>query len=313
MPSRPTCGATAAPRAGRRGYDDADRWTRCTCSTWCATSWRCCTHSAARRCTRWSATTSARRWRPGARWCGPMCLPRGGADERALCRPAVPGQGHSLARPRCWTPSWRRCRARAATTSTTTPRATSAKPRWTRPQGLHAFLRAYYHIKSADWPHNDPHPLPAMTGEALAAAAHLLRDGPRPRHGRDGGAAHAHAGRRSPPAAGCPTTSWRSMRRIYAHRPAGRAAVVPQRTRPGHRRSCASLPAGASRCRAASSPAARTGACTRCPAPSRRCRPALADLRGCHLIDGAGHWVQQEQADTVSRLLLDFVRSAAAA
>jgi pimeloyl-ACP methyl ester carboxylesterase len=40
---------------------------------------------------------------------------------------------------------------------------------------------------------------------------------------------------------------------------------------------------------------------------------ALADLRGCHLVDGAGHWVQQEQADTVSRLLLDFVRSAAAA
>jgi pimeloyl-ACP methyl ester carboxylesterase len=40
---------------------------------------------------------------------------------------------------------------------------------------------------------------------------------------------------------------------------------------------------------------------------------ALADCRGSHLIDGAGHWVQQEQADTVSRLLLDFVRSAAAA
>jgi pimeloyl-ACP methyl ester carboxylesterase len=31
------------------------------------------------------------------------------------------------------------------------------------PQGLHAFLRAYYHVKSADWPHNDPRPLPAMT------------------------------------------------------------------------------------------------------------------------------------------------------
>jgi hypothetical protein len=29
------------------------------------------------------------------------------------------------------------------------------------PQGLHDFLRAYYHHKSADWPHNRPRPLPA--------------------------------------------------------------------------------------------------------------------------------------------------------
>jgi hypothetical protein len=27
------------------------------------------------------------------------------------------------------------------------------------PQGLHAFLRAYYHAKSADWPGNEPRPL----------------------------------------------------------------------------------------------------------------------------------------------------------
>src|ERR1043166_3535775 len=31
------------------------------------------------------------------------------------------------------------------------------------PQGLHAFLRAYYHVKSADWPHNRPLPLPARS------------------------------------------------------------------------------------------------------------------------------------------------------
>jgi hypothetical protein len=27
------------------------------------------------------------------------------------------------------------------------------------PQGLHAFFRAYYHYKSADWKGNKPHPL----------------------------------------------------------------------------------------------------------------------------------------------------------
>jgi pimeloyl-ACP methyl ester carboxylesterase len=32
---------------------------------------------------------------------------------------------------------------------------------------------------------------------------------------------------------------------------------------------------------------------------------------GCHLVDGAGHWVQQEQPDQVTRLLLQFVAQAA--
>jgi pimeloyl-ACP methyl ester carboxylesterase len=30
-------------------------------------------------------------------------------------------------------------------------------------------------------------------------------------------------------------------------------------------------------------------------------------MLGCHLVDGAGHWVQQEQPTEVSRLLLDFL------
>ena len=32
-------------------------------------------------------------------------------------------------------------------------------------------------------------------------------------------------------------------------------------------------------------------------------------LRGVHLVDGAGHWVQQEQPAAVNRLLIDFLRS----
>ena len=31
---------------------------------------------------------------------------------------------------------------------------------------------------------------------------------------------------------------------------------------------------------------------------------------GCHLVDGAGHWVQQEQPGEVSRLLVQFLREA---
>ena len=36
------------------------------------------------------------------------------------------------------------------------------------PQGLHAFLRAYYHMKSADWIDNQPHPLHEWSASALA-------------------------------------------------------------------------------------------------------------------------------------------------
>jgi pimeloyl-ACP methyl ester carboxylesterase len=39
---------------------------------------------------------------------------------------------------------------------------------WHPPQGLHAFLRAFFYVKSADWPGNKPHPLKARTAEELA-------------------------------------------------------------------------------------------------------------------------------------------------
>ena len=35
---------------------------------------------------------------------------------------------------------------------------------------------------------------------------------------------------------------------------------------------------------------------------------ACTNMIGCHLVDGAGHWVQQEQPEQVSHLLLQFVK-----
>ena len=35
---------------------------------------------------------------------------------------------------------------------------------------------------------------------------------------------------------------------------------------------------------------------------------ACTNMVGCHLVDGAGHWVQQEQPAEVSRLLLQFLK-----
>jgi pimeloyl-ACP methyl ester carboxylesterase len=37
---------------------------------------------------------------------------------------------------------------------------------------------------------------------------------------------------------------------------------------------------------------------------------ACSKMIGCHLIEGAGHWVQQEQPAEVSRLLLQFLAQA---
>lgn len=39
---------------------------------------------------------------------------------------------------------------------------------WHAPQGVHAFLRAYYHMKSADWRQNAPFPLKARTAAEWA-------------------------------------------------------------------------------------------------------------------------------------------------
>jgi pimeloyl-ACP methyl ester carboxylesterase len=37
-------------------------------------------------------------------------------------------------------------------------------------------------------------------------------------------------------------------------------------------------------------------------------KKACTRMIGCHLVDGAGHWVQQEKANEVSWLLVQFLR-----
>jgi pimeloyl-ACP methyl ester carboxylesterase len=40
-----------------------------------------------------------------------------------------------------------------------------------------------------------------------------------------------------------------------------------------------------------------------------RMRANFTDLRGFHLIEGAGHWNQQEKPEETNRLLLDWLKS----
>jgi pimeloyl-ACP methyl ester carboxylesterase len=35
----------------------------------------------------------------------------------------------------------------------------------------------------------------------------------------------------------------------------------------------------------------------------------LPGIRGCHIIDGAGHWIQRERAADINRLLIAFLKS----
>ena len=35
---------------------------------------------------------------------------------------------------------------------------------------------------------------------------------------------------------------------------------------------------------------------------------ACTRMRGCHIVDGAGHWVQQEQHARVSEIIVEFLR-----
>lgn len=176
-------------------------------------------------------------------------------------------------------------------------------------QGLHDFLRAYYHMKSADWPGNRPHPLPAWTAEALAVL---------------------------------PTYYVMDRDRTMAE------TVAPEMPSPTHIAACRWLPEAELRvysdefartglqgglnwyrCRTTAMQEAETGlfAGRTIDVPSlfvsgaadwgtqqspgaleRMQNSACTDMRGCRLIEGAGHWVQQEQPEATAAAVLEFLQ-----
>jgi pimeloyl-ACP methyl ester carboxylesterase len=174
-------------------------------------------------------------------------------------------------------------------------------------QGLHDFLRAYYHVKSADWSGNRPFPLNSWTaGELSKLPTYYIMD--------------READMASTVAPYMPSTEeisrceWlpdnvlrvstaefsktgfqgalNCYRVITEPRHASSLEIFDGRTIdvPSLFISGASdwgvyqIPHGFAKM--------RSGACTR--------------LHGCHLIEGAGHWVQQEQPERVVELLRKF-------
>lgn len=176
------------------------------------------------------------------------------------------------------------------------------------PQGIHAFLRAYFHVKSADWQPNIPHPLNSWAAAELAKM---------PRYyvmdlGKNMAETVAEAAPDTAEAARCAwlpdeelavyseaftRTSFRGGLKWYRNAIdadgvaklqafAGRSIDVP----------CCFI-AGKSDWGTYQSPGALQAMES----------SACSQFRGVHLVDGAGHWVQQERPDAVSELLINFL------
>jgi pimeloyl-ACP methyl ester carboxylesterase len=178
------------------------------------------------------------------------------------------------------------------------------------PQGLHAFFRAYYHYKSADWKGNKPHPLKARTAEEMAQIpTYYVME-------RDKGMAETVAPM-MPSTAEIAACKWLTEPEVdvyateYARteftgalqgyrvrRGSDPKSIAEMHTFSGRAIDVPSMfVGGKSDWGVYQTPGAvdrmRTSACTR--------------MVGFHLLDGAGHWVQQEQPEQVSKLLIDFL------
>ena len=94
------------------------------------------------------------------------------------------------------------------------------------PQGVHAFLRAYYHYKSADWKREPALPAEGMDRRRAGEDAHLLHHGPGQGDGGNRGAGDAVRGRDRRVQVASRRRAERVQRGVRQDRVPGRPAVV---------------------------------------------------------------------------------------
>ena len=179
---------------------------------------------------------------------------------------------------------------------------------WHPPQGVHAFLRAYYHMKSADWPANKPFPLANNSAAEMAKLPrYYVMD-------RDKGMAEQVASEMPTPAqiAGCKWLTDEELK-VYS----------AEYGRTGFQGGLQSYRVGRVP-RLAAETQLFAGRTIDVPAlfvsgksdwgvyqnagSLDRMQRACTKFEGVELIDGAGHWVQQEQAAIVGRRLVEFAK-----
>jgi len=236
-----------------------------------------------------------------APFAGPPALPFNTANDAAAARPAasspnVDEQLAALPRPRKYYQRYY------------TTREADGNMR-NCPQGLHAFFRAYYYYKSADWKQNQPFPLQARTAEEMAKMpTYYVMD-------LDKGMCET-ALEHMPSQAEIAACKWFTDEDVDVYASEyGRTGF--QGALNGYRRG-----ADAKLSAELQTFSGRTIDVPSCfisgksdwgvyqtpGAVERMRKSACTKMVGFHLVDGAGHWVQQEQPEQVSKLLIEFLR-----
>jgi pimeloyl-ACP methyl ester carboxylesterase len=180
---------------------------------------------------------------------------------------------------------------------------------WHAPQGVHAFLRAYYHMKSADWKDNHPAPLAARTAAEWAKMPrYYVMD-------LDKGMAETVAPE-TPPASAIAANRWLPDEelRVYSGeygRTGFQGGLQSYRVGSSGRFNGDLLAfAGRTIDQPSMFIAGRSdwGAYQNPGALERMQKTACTHLVATHFVDGAGHWVQQEQPEKVSALIVEFLQ-----
>ncbi len=183
---------------------------------------------------------------------------------------------------------------------------------WHAPQGVHAFLRAYYHMKSADWKQNAPFPLKARTASEWAKLPrYYVMD-------LDKGMAETVAPE-MPSAAAIGECKWLpdDELKVYSTeygKTGFQGGLDGYRLRwIGKYTTELQLFSG----RTIDVPSLFIGGKSdwgvyQTPGDFEKMqKTACIRMLGTHLVEGAGHWVQQEQPEEVSKLLIQFLHDKA--
>jgi pimeloyl-ACP methyl ester carboxylesterase len=176
------------------------------------------------------------------------------------------------------------------------------------PQGVHAFLRAYFHMKSADWKANQPFPLQSWTAGELAKLPRYyimdLEEDMAATVAPEMPSAEAIAACRWLPenelgvySAEYERTGFQGGLNWYRCRTTG-AYDTELQLFSGRTIDVPSIfIAGKS-----------DWGPYQVPGSLERMQNTCTRMVGCHRIEGAGHWVQQEQPERVGALLVEFLR-----
>src|SRR5262245_34753428 len=180
---------------------------------------------------------------------------------------------------------------------------------WHATQGLHAFLRAYYHMKSADWKENHPAPLAARTAAEWAKMPrYYLMD-------LDQGMAETVA-KEMPSASAIAANRWLpdDELRVYSTeygRTGFQGGLQSYRVgTSGRFNSDLQVFSGRTIDQPSMFIAGRSdwGAYQNPGALERMRQTACTRMVAVQFVDGAGHWVQQEQGERVSALIVEFLQ-----